>query len=114
MIDKLLDHWICFLLFFLYIIFTSYMDIFNFQKPRNKGFWCINSKRFDAWHLFKHFSIATIITGFMIYQGFSTIEWIIGLIIYMCIAYFPHELILHKNYFFLLFGVMVSPAHCIR
>ena len=44
-----------------YIWFSSgagmncFMDYFNFCRPKNVGFWCINNNLWlDAWHLSKH------------------------------------------------------------
>jgi len=93
------QHWFYFLCFFLIVLLTTGMDIINFEVPRGQGFFSIRENHIDGWHLFKLISFI-ILVGSYIINKWSKIdtgrELLYILIIYILIAFFPHEYLLHQ------------------
>ena len=83
--------------FLVIVVIMSFMDVLDFRKPRNSGFWSITHDAWDMWHLLK-FLLYLIIVVYLI--DFEK-HWKYGdlsyeITAYIIIAVIPHYLILHK------------------
>ena len=88
-----------FLFFFLFVLITTGMDIMNFEVPRGQGFFSIRENHIDGWHLFKLIGFVLIVASYII-NNWKNIrsgrELIYIIIIYVLIAFLPHEYLLHQ------------------
>jgi len=94
---KLFEYWFIFLCFFMVIVLTSFMDVFDFVMPRDSGFWSIDPDiDLDAWHLFKQVMLFFVWLGMIWKRGFNKWQLITSLCVCEVIAFFIHEWILHQ------------------
>lgn len=88
-----------FLLMFFAILANDFMDAINFCRPRNSGWWSINSLKFsikflgwkwdfDGWHTFK--KIMWLAAGLAVF-GFT---WYF--LLFACMNFAQHNLTYHK------------------
>ena len=75
------------------IVLTDLMDLFNFKRRRNEGYFCIHSSRyFDGWHDTKKL--------LLLYVFGELVKWDIFLLVMAAaINLFIHELVLYHGLF---------------
>ena len=86
-----------YLFFLLIVVIMSFMDVIDFRRPRDSGFWSITDDGWDAWHVLK-FILYVLIVFYLIdfdkHLKYGDLSYEIT--IFIVLAVFPHYLILHK------------------